>query len=331
MIESNIMSRLFVKQSPMGSQTRRRGSTRRVLEFLEERRLMTVTFKESPGLNPGTTSLLIIDTIKNDSLSINDNGSGAAGNIFVSSGGGQDYMSTGAVTNIGIEMGKGTDHVTYELDSNLQPSVDQFIEVGSNPKQGGSLILTANIVGKVLDQSDLTILGSPKGSKNTTMTVNDSGEIDGDFTAGIATFGSTSKAHRPEVFIFSSTAMIGPGGDIDAGLVGSTLNDVGNVSYSGTNNGKLDIFEQGNGGNDQLSADVYMIPGSTGTVGSSTDPSVLKTSGKKDRLQFTIHQGTNSTATSNIFAELIDSSKKDTSMHTDNVTALTKGTDTLVS
>lgn len=202
MIESNIMSRLFVKQSPMGSQTRRRGSTRRVLEFLEERRLMTVTFKESPGLNPGTTSLLIIDTIKNDSLSINDNGSGAAGNIFVSSGGGQDYMSTGAVTNIGIEMGKGTDHVTYELDSNLQPSVDQFIEVGSNPKQGGSLILTANIVGKVLDQSDLTILGSPKGSKNTTMTVNDSGEIDGDFTAGIATFGSTSKCIAPR-FSFS--------------------------------------------------------------------------------------------------------------------------------
>lgn len=58
---------------------------------------------------------------------------------------------------------------------------------------------------------------------------------------------------------------------------------------------------------------------------------MIKSSGKKDHLRFTVYQGTDSTSRSNIFAELIDSSRKDVSSHTANVIALTKGSDTIVS
>ncbi len=53
-----------------------------LLECLEDRRLLsgkpsaTVMFQETPGLTSGTTDLLITDNVKNDSISINDNGSG---------------------------------------------------------------------------------------------------------------------------------------------------------------------------------------------------------------------------------------------------------------
>jgi hypothetical protein len=307
------------------------------LEGLENRCLLaarpTVTFVETPDGSSGTSSLLVTDTIKNDSISINDKGTGTAGNVFVSSGGGQEYMSTGGVTQIAVLTGKGNDRVTYELDSNLQPNVNQFVEVAVNPKKGsGSVAFTLNVVGKILDDASLTAFAVPtKTSKKTTMTANDSGEVDGRLTAGITTFGSKNKSHSPEVLSFDSSGTITSGGDIDAGIQGSTRNDIASISYSGTNDGEFDLFEQGNGGNDQLSGDVYMIPGSTGTVGSSTATSLVQTSGKKDKLRFAIYQGTDSTTTSNIYAELIDSSKKDVSAHTANVTAYTQGSDTVLS
>jgi hypothetical protein len=308
------------------------------LEGLELRCLLsgkpttTVTIKELPGLNPGTSALEIIDPIKNDAISINDNGSGDAGNIFVSFGSGQTYMSTQGVSDIGVFTGKGTDHVTYELDGNLQPDVSQLVQVGSKFKSGGgSLVFTVNIVGKVLGDASLSALASAMGTKTTTMTVNDSGEVDGFLTAGIATQGTKRKSSSPEELSFQSTATIGAGGAIDAGLLGSSKNDIGSVSYSGTNNGEFDIYEVGNGGNDQLNADVYMMPGSTGTVGSHANIATVKTSGRQDRLHFTIHQGTDSTTTSNIYAALIDSSKKDISIHTANVAATTRGSDIIVS
>ena len=310
------------------------------LETLEDRCLLSmkpapvVTFSETPNsssLFPGTI-LTITGTNKNDSISINDNGTGTAGNIFVSTGTGQDYMSSGAVSELAVLTGKGTDNVTYELDGNLQPKANELIEVGSSRKgqSGGSVHLTVNIVGKVLDQSSLAIFEAPDPTHKNTMTVNDSGEVDGNLTAGIAKLGSTHPGRGPEVFSFQSTGTIGLNGDLDVGMVGSKAKDTASVSYYGTNDGELDIAELGNGGNDLLSADVYMIPGSTGKVGSSANVSTLKTSGKRDNLRFTIHQGTDSTTTTNIFAALIDTSKKDISAHTGNVMAITKGADTVV-
>ena len=107
-------------------------------------------------------------------------------------------------------------------------------------------------------------------------------------------------------------------------MIGGSHNDVANISYSGTNNGEIDLNAIGSGGSDQLSADIFMIPGSTGTVGSSNRVAMIKGSGK-DHLSFTIHQGTDSTSTTNIFAQVIGTSKKDKVVHTGNVMVHTKG------
>jgi hypothetical protein len=309
------------------------------LEGLEGRCLLsgmsakTVTFQEvlnGSTIVPGTSVLTITGTKKNDAITINDNGTGTAGNIFVSTGSGQDFMSTGAVSELLVKPGGGNDNITYELDSNLQPNVSELIEVGSKGTTVGSVQFTVNIVGKVLDHSSLAIFEAPVFSRKSTMTVNDSGEVDGDLTAGIAALGSTKIGRSPELFQFQSTAAIGPDGEIAAGVIGSRANDFGSFSYSGLNNGELDIVAQGNGGNDQFDADAFMIAGSTGTVGTSGSPSLIRTAGKKDKLNFTIERGTDSTSTTGIYAELIDTSKKDTSTHTGNVTATTKGADTTV-
>jgi hypothetical protein len=164
------------------------------------------------------------------------------------------------------------------------------------------------------------------------MIVNDPGEIDGFLGTGITYPGTNpAAAGGPEVFQFTSTAAIGPDGQISTGLNGSKRNDSASVSYKGTNNGELDITEIGNGGNDQFEADVTMVAGSTGTVGQGMFPSYLRTSGKKDRLTFTIARGNDLTSTNGIYAQIFDTSKKDVSLHTANVTAFTKGMDTILS
>jgi hypothetical protein len=307
------------------------------VELLETRCLLNakmpaqITIQETPStVAPGTTALLITGTKKNDGITISDNGTGTAGNIFVSLSDGRDYMSTGAVTEIAVQTGTGNDKVTYELDGNLQTSNTELVFVGSGAKQGGgTLQFTANIVGKILPNADLSIIGVPDPKKLTTMTVNESGEIDGTLSAGESELGSKIKP-GPESFTLQSTGMIASGGVLDTGIFGGKHNDVANVSYSGTNNGELDLGLTGSGGSDQLSADIFMIAGSTGTVGSSNNVATIKGSGK-DHLSFTIHQGTDSTSTTNVFAQVIGTTKKDKVAHTGNVMVKTKGSVSLVS
>ncbi len=132
----------------------------------------------------------------------------------------------------------------------------------------------------------------------------------------------------PENFNLQSTGNVGPNGELDTGAVGGSHNDVAKISYSGTNNGVVNVFEVGNGGKDNLSADVYMFPGSTGSVGTSTDGATVEGSGK-DKLSFTVERGTDTTTATNIFAEVIGKTKKDKVIHTANVFAKTKGSVTL--
>jgi hypothetical protein len=288
--------------------------------------------QEAPStLVPGTTDLLIQGTKKSDSISISDNGTGNPGNIFVSTSSGEDYTSAGAVTGIDVATGTGSDHVTYELDGNLNTPNQELVIVGSGVKNGGGTVqFTVNIVGAVENGSNLVVLGVPDPRKPTMMTVNDSGEIDGDFSAGTSLFGQTKLKPGPERLSFQSTATIGSTGLIDTGLTGGKHNDVAQFSYSGKNNGQIDVFALGDGGNDQLSADVYMDPGSTGTVGAPNNESVIEGSGK-DRLSFTVEQGTDTTTATNIFAEVLGTTKKDKVTHTANVFVKTKGSVTLAS
>ncbi len=306
------------------------------VETLEHRCLLAaklpaqITIQEIPStLVSGTTELLITGTKKSDGITINDNGTGTAGNMFVSLSDGRDYVSTGAVTGVSVITGTGNDQVTYELDGNLQTPNQELVIVGSGVKKGGGAVqLTVNIAGSILAGSDLSVIGIPDPRKTTAMTVNESGKIDGDLTAGISTLGTKTLKPAAVKLSVQSTGAIGPDGDLDLGAVGGKHNDVATIAYSGTNNGEIDVFELGNGGSDNLSADIFMIPGSTGTVGTSNNQSLVEGSGK-DHLSFTVEQGTDTTTASNIFAQIIGKSKRDKVTHTANVIAKTKGKVTL--
>jgi hypothetical protein len=120
---------------------------------------------------------------------------------IVSTSSGQDFTSTGAVTAIDVATGNGNDHVTYELESSLTTPNQELVFVGSGARNGrGTVQFTFNIVGAIEDGSNLVALAVP-GAKNPTMlTVNDSGEIDGDFSAGTSLFGETKIKPGPEKF-----------------------------------------------------------------------------------------------------------------------------------
>ena len=163
------------------------------------------------------------------------------------------------------------------------------------------------------------------------MTVNDSGEIFGELSTGLVapTVGKSNKA-GPERFSFSSTAEISGAGQITAGIIGTKKNDTADIEYSGKNNGEIDVNEMGNGGSDQLTANIDMSAVSNGTVGSSSDKATVSGAGH-DLLTFKIRRGTDSTSTIGINAAITGSSRKDKLVHTANVLAATSGSDTIVS
>jgi hypothetical protein len=313
------------------------------LEALESRRLLSgkpapqVTIKELPLPTnvstfgtPGTDELLITGTKGNDNISITDNATGASGNITVSVAS-KNFVSTGTVTAIIVRTGTGNDNVTYELDGELQPNVTESIAAGSGTKSGGgSLKFTANIMGKIPDGASVYVFGYSDLTKPTIMTVSDNYEIDGFLESALAP-GSRNPNRQGgrEVFNFSSSSTIGPEGEIDAELTGGPKNDGASILYSGLNNGDVTTEADGLGGSNQFSADLDIVPGSTGIVGEPQHPSFLRTFGKKDYLRFTIHRGADSTSTGGIFAQIIDNSRTDVSQHTGNVTAMTRGSDTI--
>ena len=203
--------------------------------------------------------------------------------------------------------------------------------MGSGGKNGGGTVqFTANIAGKILPGSDLLILGVADQTKTTTMTVNDSGEIFGELSTGLfaPTVGKSSKA-GPERYFFSSTAEISGAGQITAGIIGTKKNDTADIEYSGKNNGEIDVNEMGNGGSDQLTANIDMSAVSNGTVGSSSDKAIVSGAGH-DLLTFRIRRGTDSTSTTGINATITGSSRKDKLVHTANVLAATSGSDSIV-
>jgi hypothetical protein len=305
------------------------------LEVLETRRLLSgksapvVTFQETPATG-GTTDLVIRGTPGNDNITINDSGTEAPGNIFVSAGG-VDYMSTGAVSSISVITGSGTDKVTYELVGNLQPNYQELVSVAAGAKKGGgSLEFDADIIGKIYAGANLEIVGAPDQHEKTTMDANESGEVDGVLQFAKISLAKMKPRMGSQTINFNSTGAIGTAGELGANIFGTSASDNATFSYSGVNNGNLGINAVGGGGNDQLTANVYLVPGSKGTVGLPEYPSILQTSGKKDRISYSILQGTDSTSTTNIFASILDTSKKDISEHTANVAAKTKGKDSIL-
>jgi hypothetical protein len=316
------------------------------VENLEQRRLLSgngaahITIQEIPSsLASGGYEMVITGTKGNDSILISDNGTGAAGNFFVSTGSGIDYMSLHAISYVYVVTGRGTDHVTYELNGNLAPSLSEAVFAISGSKGGsglpkvtggGTLDFTANIVGKISESASLTVgvYSDPKSA--TTANVNVTGEVDGSLTIGVLPLnGISSKKAGNTTLNFNAKDTVGLTGSLQAfGVGGKNRNNL-NASYFGTNDGNLSVYEVGYGKNDEVNADLEMTSVSTGTVGDGTFDAVGGT-GSRLRARFTIYRGTDSTSTTGIHAEIYTMSKKSVAEQTANVTDQAAGSDTIV-
>lgn len=308
-------------------------------ESLECRRLLSgkapaqVTIQEMPNTpNPGNTELVITGTKKNDGIVIKDNGTNTPGNVSVSVNDGTDFTSVNAISVIEVATGTGKDNVTYELNGDLEPNVVHDVFVGSSAKNGGGTVqLTVNVAGRMLAKSGLFIFALADKTKTTTMTVNDSGEIDGELATGLFAPGDGKSIKAgPEHYSLSSTAPILGDGSLNAELIGAGKNDTADVEYAGKNDGEILVKEMGNGGSDQLTANIDMTATSGGVVGDSSNQATVSGAGH-DLLTFRIRRGTDSTSTTGIDATITGGSRKDKLVHTANVLAATNGSDTTVS
>ncbi len=177
----------------------RKGKISVRLESLEPRTLLSgkasqITIQEIPSsTTAGQYELLITGTKKNDSIVISDNGTGTSGNMYVSTGSGIDYTSQHAISMVGVATGGGTDNVTYELDGNLLSTQPEVIlaasggssEIGETIHGGGNLHFTANIVGRIGVGANLTVGAFADPKAPTTVSINDSGEVDGTLEGGV--------------------------------------------------------------------------------------------------------------------------------------------------
>ena len=84
--------------------------------------------------NNGVVDLVITGTNKADVIGISDNGTGAAGNITVSLGGGQTYVSQSAITVIEVQGKGGNDQVNYALDGNLIAARTVLVDLGAGQR-----------------------------------------------------------------------------------------------------------------------------------------------------------------------------------------------------
>ena len=319
------------------------------LERLESRELLAarvapqVTFAESPGSGTAPYALTITGTSRNDSITIVDDGKQAAGSLRVSTGNGLAYISQHPVGTILISTGAGKDTVSYQLPGGLQPKVQEGLIAasGGTPygsgkaiKGGGTLKATVSIAGTIPSDSSLLTFAGTDPRAATSMSVIDSGTIDGDLTVGVANFASgamlTPGKAGPVTFNLSSSAEIGSGGSLTVFGIGGKSRNAMDVSYTGTNNGRLTTIEQSAGAKDSLAATVGMTAGSTGTVGTTTSPAQVGSTGKGANVRFAVFRGADSTTKTGINAQVTMSAKKSTIAHTANVQNLAIGTETVI-
>jgi hypothetical protein len=316
------------------------------IETLEGRELLAaklvpqITFNEFP-VSTSQYELIITGTSKNDSVFVADNGTGSAGNMMVITGKGITYTSVHAISTLAVITGKGKDNVTYELQGDLAPKLKETVVATSGTgnipfvdatKGGGTLSLTANVIGKITSTAGLAIAAYADPKSATTANINGSGDIDGRLVAGVIPGKmSVSSGYKTGTvnFNFRSSAVIGTNGKLYIQAVGGSHKNNFSTLFSGSNRGDITLLELASGASDRIATDLNMDALSAGTVGGDSNATISDT-GKKANVRFTIHRGANSTSTIGISASIGALSRKSTATQTANVTNDTSGKDTII-
>lgn len=294
------------------------------LESLEGRRLMSagvpqVSVKEVTI--KGTVELLVTGTNRADIINITDNGTGTAGNVTVSVGDGQTYVSTSPIGAIYVLGKGGNDQVTYNLTGTLVAPQSVVVNLGAGNDQ-----FTANLTGDIDNPTGLD-LEAYGDAGNDTLTINQTGK-----TLEGSVFPFLDGGAGNDTLTYNGTGNIASGASLMPGLAGDAGNDTITSHYTGQIDGNYvyNLTADGGSGNDTIVDTIDATAGSTGSIGSgASSPAAVLGDGGNDQILYTI----DAPATmSGVNAVAVGGAGKDVVERTSNVTGdKSNETDTIVS
>ena len=297
-----------------GRKPRRKFAALANLEGLEGRQLMAanaaqVGFQEDASNSVNT--LFITGTNKNDVITINDDGTGNAGNITVTVGNGNVYTAKAAVGEIALLGKGGNDTVVYNLNGDLVAPRVVLADLGA-----GNDKFTGNLVGAINSTSglDLEVYGS---AGNDTMTTNQVGST----LVGNAVVYFQGDAGNDRL-TYNGIGQIAAGASFSPEFSGGAGNDTIQSNFAGVINGyyMYNLTADGGAGNDKITNLVTVGAGSTGSVGSSSStPAAIDGGAGNDTIQFAVNVDPAATQ-AQVFAVAYGNKGKDTVTRTANVT-----------
>jgi hypothetical protein len=295
-----------------GQRVRRGGRVLPRVEELEQRRVPTCNFIVS-----GSTLLIqgpVTPVRTNEHIFIFDNGSGGPNNVtaFCKA----PFFPNVPISRVMVQTGAGDDRVSYNMTSNLVVPREVDVSLGAGNDQFGAMLrwniltggsLTLNVNGNSgNDRLEATMIGSL--AANTALRLN----FDGGPGSNILNVFSASFVN------------VGVGASVGINLTGNGFADHIFSQYQGQMNGSYSVNASGGRGVNNITADIEMAPGSTGTV----LPSRLTGGPLDDTLTFVVHNP--GTASSN--NQSIDGRGGfDTCFRTTNVVVFSCESDTVLS
>jgi hypothetical protein len=278
-------------ESRAGAARKRRASKAPALEALEGRQLMAAALTQ-PSIKEltlkGYTELSIKGTNNGDSITINDNGTGSAGNVTVTLGNGTTYTTKSGVSVVELQGGSGSDNVTYNLTGTLTAAQSILLNLGNGNNQ-----FTGNIAGavNVAGGLDLEVYG---GTGNDTLVVNQTGETDaGAFVPFLSGGGGNN------TLTYNGTGNIAANASVSPEFQGGPKSDTITSNYTGQDDGNYiyNLSVGAGSGTENITENVFLAAGSTGTVGfSPTQPATIKAGKGNDTIYYNIQADPTSTA-----------------------------------
>lgn len=285
------------------------------LESLEGRQLLAASAGQLRLQEISTNNyveLLITGTPQNDVVTIDDNGTGTAGNIRVTLADGTSYTSKQAISQVAFQGRRGNDQVTYNLNGDLVASRTVLIDLGAGDDQ-----FTGNVKGAI-DTSATFALEAFGDPGNDNMVINESGAVQaGTFfpylegNAGNDTLG------------YNAIGNISAGATVGPGMSGGVGNDTITANYAGVVNGTYlyNLTMDGGAGNDTLSNNAYVLAGSNGQLGAnSSTKAVVQGGAGNDQIRDSVIVDPTATAVQ-VNMSVIGGAGSDTIHRTSNVTS----------
>lgn len=254
------------------------------LESLEGRQLMAARFatmRVTEIASEGTVQLQIMGTRRADTVSIEDNGTDAAGNVILKFIDGSSYSSKKAVDEVVFVGARGNDKVTYKLTGDLITTRAVNVNLGQGDDQ-----FDANLAGSVVATNATLNLQAFGNAGNDRLTTTQTGKTH----AGIV-FPYLSGDQGNDTITYTGSGDVSFGATLGPALIGGSGNDVISSDYAGVVSGSYmyNLTGVGGKGNDKIRNTITAKPGSTGKLGaSSTTPASVVGGEGDDEIEFSV-------------------------------------------